>query len=637
MTSPTAEDNAAKPAGIYCSRMPNRRMTKEMSRSTGGSLDGSPGLEEVPSLGSSCSPTLQRTPTSTLNPASETYKTERASSFAHNPYESPLVAEYPVLDTVGESANTTTSPTYPEKQPSSGSLYKLNSMSMSQEALSTPGESPARARPRSCSSYGPQTLIVQCPQLDTPTNSYAQLTPEYYHQNFPIQTELSGQLPSYPYGQCNTRYDSPVYQPRSSSTTSPPGQFSKLQYDQLTATSSPLFKMSPLRLPATAPSLALCPLHLDQHLGGHQQVNSGHSPSSGYSYAVLQHTPQCPNYGMPMYPPVAEAPASANGTPPLFPKSSSAHSSHCASPLMNPARGRQGGQRASPPGQISFDKFFLKYISSVGNPNNGDSPMRAHQRPSAGDLYFHSPTNDRGVCEGFSPNNNGATRRQSSHCVNNAEDMPRYTGTSTVQDQDGTNTTEEAQSANNRRQEGAADGAESKAAVDPRKYKTRLCQSWSKTGACPYEHTCCFAHGERELRNIAENHKFLGSIAYYSNVILLSMTNGVHPALPPHALYEQPRLFPEDFDLSQSTLPAGTNFPFQAPLPAVLDEIHRESNEASRQQHVSGAANVSPDSAPQNSGWNRGGDNASLYYRRRGRGPNNNNGPQRNCSPPEPR
>ena len=29
------------------------------------------------------------------------------------------------------------------------------------------------------------------------------------------------------------------------------------------------------------------------------------------------------------------------------------------------------------------------------------------------------------------------------------------------------------------------------------------------TGHCPYEHTCCFAHGPDELRDITSNHKVL--------------------------------------------------------------------------------------------------------------------------------
>jgi hypothetical protein len=54
-----------------------------------------------------------------------------------------------------------------------------------------------------------------------------------------------------------------------------------------------------------------------------------------------------------------------------------------------------------------------------------------------------------------------------------------------------------------------------KAPVDPRKYKTRLCRNWVQTGECSYEHTCCFAHGESELRDAAANLKILNSLGYF--------------------------------------------------------------------------------------------------------------------------
>ena len=56
---------------------------------------------------------------------------------------------------------------------------------------------------------------------------------------------------------------------------------------------------------------------------------------------------------------------------------------------------------------------------------------------------------------------------------------------------------------------------EDKAPVDPRKYKTRLCRNWIQVGECSYEHTCCFAHGESELRDTAANHKVLNSLGYF--------------------------------------------------------------------------------------------------------------------------
>eukprot|EP00668_Euglena_longa_P007463 GGOE01008937.1.p1 GENE.GGOE01008937.1~~GGOE01008937.1.p1 ORF type:complete len:491 (-),score=104.28 GGOE01008937.1:835-2307(-) len=120
-----------------------------------------------------------------------------------------------------------------------------------------------------------------------------------------------------------------------------------------------------------------------------------------------------------------------------------------------------------------------------------------------------------------------------------------------------------------------------KAAVDPRKYKTRMCRNWEETGHCPYEHTCCFAHGLDELRNVTDNHKLLASIGYFSNVVLLAMTNGQKPALPPHCLYQQPTMFKapetaEQLKQCTSTLPAGVSFPFQEPLPSAFKGLKNE-------------------------------------------------------------
>jgi hypothetical protein len=124
-----------------------------------------------------------------------------------------------------------------------------------------------------------------------------------------------------------------------------------------------------------------------------------------------------------------------------------------------------------------------------------------------------------------------------------------------------------------------------KAPVDPRKYKTRICRNWEMNGFCPYEHTCVFAHGPEELRDLCTNHKLLASIGYFSNVVLLSMTNGIKPALPPHHLYDQPKMFPtptsvEDFSRLMNSLPAGTSFPFQNPLPEVLKAMQQGNSSA---------------------------------------------------------
>lgn len=35
---------------------------------------------------------------------------------------------------------------------------------------------------------------------------------------------------------------------------------------------------------------------------------------------------------------------------------------------------------------------------------------------------------------------------------------------------------------------------------DPVKYKTTMCQNWSRSGSCPYKWRCQFAHGSNELR-----------------------------------------------------------------------------------------------------------------------------------------
>jgi hypothetical protein len=115
-----------------------------------------------------------------------------------------------------------------------------------------------------------------------------------------------------------------------------------------------------------------------------------------------------------------------------------------------------------------------------------------------------------------------------------------------------------------------------KSPVDPRKYKTRKCHNWETTGTCPYEDTCCFAHGDGELRDITTNHKLLASIGYFSNVILLAMSNGQKPAMPPHSLYQQQQMFPipetpEELEACTNLLPPGANFPFQQPLPAAVD------------------------------------------------------------------
>lgn len=72
---------------------------------------------------------------------------------------------------------------------------------------------------------------------------------------------------------------------------------------------------------------------------------------------------------------------------------------------------------------------------------------------------------------------------------------------------------------------GEAGGEEkpNKALVDPRKYKTKLCRNWKATGACPYEHTCCYAHGDFETRTMHQNNNVLSSLGYFSGIMLLAM------------------------------------------------------------------------------------------------------------------
>jgi len=62
-----------------------------------------------------------------------------------------------------------------------------------------------------------------------------------------------------------------------------------------------------------------------------------------------------------------------------------------------------------------------------------------------------------------------------------------------------------------------------KSVVDPRKYKTKLCRNWKATGQCPYEHTCCYAHGETETRTVHQNNNVLSSLGYFSGVMLMAM------------------------------------------------------------------------------------------------------------------
>jgi hypothetical protein len=121
-------------------------------------------------------------------------------------------------------------------------------------------------------------------------------------------------------------------------------------------------------------------------------------------------------------------------------------------------------------------------------------------------------------------------------------------------------------------------GLEDKATVDPRKYKTRLCRNWEMRGECPYLETCCFAHGQEELRCLSDNHKLLASIGYFSNVVLLAMTNGKKPALPPHCLYQQPQQFAtpqtaEELQHCAAMVPPGVKFPYQRPLLSALREL----------------------------------------------------------------
>eukprot|EP01012_Entosiphon_sulcatum_P007391 TRINITY_DN13747_c0_g2_i1.p1 TRINITY_DN13747_c0_g2~~TRINITY_DN13747_c0_g2_i1.p1 ORF type:complete len:245 (+),score=14.79 TRINITY_DN13747_c0_g2_i1:116-850(+) len=146
-----------------------------------------------------------------------------------------------------------------------------------------------------------------------------------------------------------------------------------------------------------------------------------------------------------------------------------------------------------------------------------------------------------------------------------------------------------------------------KVAVDPRKYKTKMCRNWVETGSCPYEHTCCFAHGQEELRDLPSNHKVLASIGYFSNLILLAMTNSPKPAIPLHTLYQQPALFPapethEELEAAASMLPPGTNFPFQKPL---KDALMVRARSASPSSSSNSSGPIQPEDAPSASGKRR--------------------------------
>jgi hypothetical protein len=37
------------------------------------------------------------------------------------------------------------------------------------------------------------------------------------------------------------------------------------------------------------------------------------------------------------------------------------------------------------------------------------------------------------------------------------------------------------------------------------RFKSKMCRNYMKTGVCPYEHRCMFAHGQHEVRTKAEN------------------------------------------------------------------------------------------------------------------------------------
>eukprot|EP00667_Euglena_gracilis_P014974 EG_transcript_15542 len=71
------------------------------------------------------------------------------------------------------------------------------------------------------------------------------------------------------------------------------------------------------------------------------------------------------------------------------------------------------------------------------------------------------------------------------------------------------------------------------------------------------------------------------------------MTNGKQPALPPHALYDQPPLFaaPTSAKALQeyvANVPPEWNFPFRDPLPAALMELEptppRNAEDAERRK-----------------------------------------------------
>jgi hypothetical protein len=237
-------------------------------------------------------------------------------------------------------------------------------------------------------------------------------------------------------------------------------------------------------------------------------------------------------------------------------------------PSKKKPMGISAEQNVDKTNNFSFTDFFLAYMSSCNRGVDGNFKGRRsctnHPRsnPSSPRFSTRSSRNNSNYSKSFSADNLHRVSTSSNASMDSA-----------CENDDDVSPTAESEKERKEKE---------KAAVDPRKYKTRMCRNWELTGSCPYEHTCCFAHGEKDLRDLAGNHQLLASIGYFSNVVLLSMTNGVKPALPPHTLYQQPSLFPcpqtaEDYKALSVPLPDNANYPFQQPLPVVLKLLTKQS------------------------------------------------------------
>eukprot|EP00996_Jenningsia_fusiforme_P002205 NODE_3041_length_1062_cov_20.213228_g2792_i0.p1 GENE.NODE_3041_length_1062_cov_20.213228_g2792_i0~~NODE_3041_length_1062_cov_20.213228_g2792_i0.p1 ORF type:complete len:255 (-),score=32.46 NODE_3041_length_1062_cov_20.213228_g2792_i0:296-970(-) len=51
-----------------------------------------------------------------------------------------------------------------------------------------------------------------------------------------------------------------------------------------------------------------------------------------------------------------------------------------------------------------------------------------------------------------------------------------------------------------------------KALVDPVRYKTKLCRNFKLKGSCRFSFTCCFAHGQSDLRRASQNATLLDDL-----------------------------------------------------------------------------------------------------------------------------